>query len=323
MKLLRLYTTDPYRNLAVEEYLFRHATEDIFMLWQNDRTVVIGKNQNPYAELDLEAVQEKGIRVSRRITGGGAVYHDMGNVNFTFISAKEQEGIDFASFCEPIVQALRSLGALAERSGRNDLLIDGKKFSGNAQYAHGGRVLHHGTLLFDSDLSALSAVLRPDEEKLRAKAIRSVSSRVTNLRPYLPAVDSTEELIRALFEAVGNAYDGEWMLLPEDKEIDELTARNASDEWLFPPRALLSCYSITKKQRYPFGSVDISLEMDGLTVIDIHIGGDFFGREPISALEELLRHTTKHMAEERLATCCVEDYIFGMSKRELIEQIFS
>ena len=107
------------------------------------------------------------------------------------------------------------------------------------------------------------------------------------------------------------------------KEIDELTARNASDEWLFPPRALLSCYSITKKRRYPFGCVDISLEMNGLTIADIHIGGDFFGREPISVLEDLLRHSTKREVEEKLSTCCVEDYIFGMTRRELIEQIFS
>lgn len=320
MKLLRLHTTDPYRNLAVEEYLFYHATEDVFLLWQNDNTVVIGKNQNPYAELNLDFVRERGIRVARRITGGGAVYHDMGNVNFTFISPQAQQGgIDFAAFCRPIMKALEGFGVHVELSGRNDLLINGKKFSGNAQYASGGRVLHHGTLLYDSDLTVLSSALRPDEEKLHTKAIRSVSSRVTNLRPYLPEMAGTEALMSALFEAVG----GEWMPLPDNAEIDALTERNQSHGWLFPERALLSRYSLTRKRRYPFGTVEISLDMERERVRELHIGGDFFGTSSIEELEAILRGKTRAEAEDRLASLNLGDYIHGMTDTDLIAQIFT
>ncbi|MBE6595477.1 MAG: lipoate--protein ligase [Ruminococcaceae bacterium] len=319
MKLLRLHTTDPYRNLAVEEYLFRHATEEIFMLWQNDRTVVIGKNQNPYVELDLDFIRAEGIRVARRITGGGAVYHDMGNVNFTFISpAQGASGIDFAAYCAPIVTALRTLGATVELSGRNDLLLAGKKVSGNAQHASGGRVLHHGTLLYDSDLTVLSRALRPDEEKLRAKAVRSVSSRVTNLRPHLPEVTNTEALIDALFAAM----DGEWMPLPQDAEIDALAARNASQEWLFPARELLSRYAITRRKRYPFGTVVIALDMEGETVREVHIDGDFFGTAPVEELCRLLCGATREVAAARLAPLPLDAYIHGMTLEELLGQIF-
>ncbi|MBE6605089.1 MAG: lipoate--protein ligase [Ruminococcaceae bacterium] len=319
MKLLRLHTVDPYRNLAIEEYLFRHATDDTFLLWQNDRTVVIGKNQNPYVELDLNFIREAGIRIARRITGGGAVYHDMGNVNFTFISPKgKADGIDFAAYCTPIVKALRTLGATVLLSGRNDLLLDGKKISGNAQHAFGGRVLHHGTLLYDSDLTVLSRALRPDEEKLRAKAVRSVSSRVTNLRPYLPTVTDTEALMDALFAAVG----GEWMSLPNDAEIDALTARNASQEWLFPEREMLCRYARTRKIRYLFGTVEILLDMEGERVRDLRISGDFFGISPVAELENLLRHTTRAEAKARLCTLCLADYIHGMTAEALLAQIF-
>lgn len=324
MKLLRLYTTDPYYNLAVEEYLFSHAEEDVFMLWQNASTVVIGKNQNAYAELDLDAIRQRGITVARRITGGGAVYHDMGNVNFSFVSPHAgQEGIDFAAFCRPIVEALRELGVAAELSGRNDLLVEGKKFSGNAQHAANGRVLHHGTLLFDSDLEVLSAVLRPDEEKLRTKAIRSVSSRVTNLRPYLQGVEGTESLMEALFAAVGRAYGATWTDEPHDAEIDALCARNASQEWLFPDRAMLSRYSLVQRKRYPFGSVEISLEMDAERVRELNIGGDFFGSKPIATLEAMLLGCTRQAAAERLSAVNVSDWIFGMTADDLLSQIFT
>lgn len=323
MKLLRLHTTNPYRNLAVEEYLFTHAEEEIFMLWQNEPTVVIGKNQNAFAELNLDYIRQNGIHIARRITGGGAVYHDMGNINFSVISPQAgQGGLDFAAFCAPIVAALQKLGVKAELSGRNDLLVDGKKFSGNAQHAHAGRVLHHGTLLFDCDMTVLSSALRPDEEKLRTKAIRSVSSRVTNLKPYLSDFANCDALMRSLLDSVGKAYDATWMVEPQAKEIDDLAARNASEEWIFPPRALVSRYSLVRKQRYTFGTVELAMELDGELLCELHIGGDFFGNAPVSELEELLCRTTRATAREKLSKLCVADYIFGMSAEELLLQIF-
>ena len=202
MKLIILSTHDPYYNLAVEEYLFQTAEDEVFMLWQNEPTVVIGKNQNAYAEVELDVLRERGIHLARRITGGGAVYHDLGNVNYTFIAKSGQQGIDFAHFTAPILRALAELGIRAELSGRNDLLVDGRKFSGNAQYSANGKTLHHGTLLFDSDLTVLSDVLRPDEEKIRSKAVRSVRSRVTNLAPLLQKECQTGEFIDLLADFI-------------------------------------------------------------------------------------------------------------------------
>ena len=207
MKLYVLTTTNPHYNLAVEEYLFRHETDDVCMLWQNAHTVVIGKNQNAFVEVDVDALQRDGVHLARRITGGGAVYHDLGNVNFSFISANSAEtGLDFARFTAPIIKALASLGVHAELSGRNDLLLDGQKFSGNAQYSANGRTLHHGTLLFDADLAVLARYLRPDEEKLKSKGIKSVRSRVTNLKPHLQISATTGEFISLLAQHLRVEY---------------------------------------------------------------------------------------------------------------------
>ena len=154
MKFLSLLTKNPYYNLAVEEYLFKTSDDSVIMLWQNEPTVVIGKNQNAFAELNLDYVREKGINIARRITGGGAVYHDEGNVNFSFIAKNsETNELDFKSYTEPIIEALSKIGVKAMLSGRNDILVEDRKISGNAQYNADGRVLHHGTLLFSADFS--------------------------------------------------------------------------------------------------------------------------------------------------------------------------
>lgn len=319
MKFIRLHTTDPYYNLAVEEYLFLHSDDDVFMLWQNDKTVVIGKNQNAYAELDVDYAREQGIRIARRITGGGAVYHDMGNLNYTYISAKKEHSeIDFASFCAPIIESLRSMGVEASLSGRNDLMVNEKKVSGNAQHSSGGRVLHHGTLLYDSDLSVLSTVLRADPEKLKAKAIRSVSSRVMNIREILPLDGGVDELAERIMQSLIEKNGGKIENAPVNDEIDALCARNSSDEWLSPERKYFSQYTLTKKRRYSFGSVKISLEMSGEKIESAHISGDFFGNNPISELEDLLVGAKRVEVPSRLENISVDGYIFGMTSDDLI-----
>lgn len=321
MKFLILPTTDPYRNLAVEEYLFTCAGDDIFMLWQNEPTVVIGKNQNAYAEINRAWVEANGVHVARRITGGGAVYHDLGNVNYTFISSSRGEGIDFAYFTAPVLEALASLGVDACLSGRNDLLINGKKFSGNAQHTAGGRVLHHGTLLFDSDLDALSSALRVDEEKIRAKGIRSTRSRVTNLKPLLGCEMSAGDFIARLADAVRLRFSPEEIAPPDHAQIEALRARNASDAWIYPERDLVSRYSVCLKQRYPFGSVEIRLEMRNDVIADLQICGDFFGVRPIAELETLLRGSSRAAAAQTLAGVDVGSYIFGMTGACLAAQL--
>ena len=317
MKFLIFRTTDPYLNLAVEEYLFRSESDEVFALWQNEPTVVIGKNQNAYTEVDLDYLRAAGIRLARRITGGGAVYHDLGNVNYTFISKTGENGIDFARFTAPITEALRSFGVPAVLSGRNDLLVDGKKFSGNAQYSQGGRTLHHGTLLFDSDMNVLSRVLRPDEEKIRSKAVRSVRARVTNLAPLLPRQQTAADFIAAVADFVKAKFAPEVVPVPQNAEIERLRARNASNEWLFPARDLVTRYTVTKKARYPFGTVELALDMDGESIARAAIRGDFFGSAPVEELETFLCGKTVAEALAALADDAPGVYIHGMTKADL------
>jgi len=287
MKYVRLKTTDPYLNLAIEEHLFNTADDDIFMLWQNEPTVVIGKSQNAYAEVDLAYAKENGIHVCRRITGGGAVYHDLGNVNYTFITSKEKaEALDYEYFTKPIIDALAALGLHAELSGRNDLLCEGKKFSGNAQHTSNGKILHHGTLLFDTDAEAMSAVLKTDKEKLEYNAVRSHKSRVTNLKSLLDGSFTTEEFINAIENAVAN--EAVLAVPPAASEIEELYKRNTSDEWIYGNKRYLTGYSVTRRKKHPFGIVQIELKLNKDVIESAVISGDFFGTRPVEELEKML-----------------------------------
>ena len=162
MIYLESSSTDPAFNLALEQFVFEQMDrrQEYFMLWQNANTVVVGKNQNTFAEVNQRAAEARGVRVVRRLSGGGAVYHDLGNLNFTFIMDAENAGdLDIRLFCQPIAELLRSLGVPAEVNGRNDITIEGRKFSGNSQYLRQGRIMHHGTLMFQSDLSVVAEVL--------------------------------------------------------------------------------------------------------------------------------------------------------------------
>lgn len=321
MKFLILNTTNPHINLAIEEYLFLNADDDIFMLWQNEPTVVIGKNQNAFLELNMQYIKDSQIHIARRITGGGAVYHDLGNVNYTFISKKKgNDGIDFEHFTKPILEALSTLGLSASLSGRNDILIDGKKISGNAQHSSSGKVLHHGTLLFDSDLSVLTNALKVDEEKFKAKAIKSVRSRVTNIKEQLGDIN-VSDFINLIASFLIKKYNPETISPPSYQQISTLVNKYTSFEWIFPEGNYLSQYTVLKKKRYPFGTVDISLEMKNDTVKKIKIYGDFFGVRDIGELEAELENITLEVLEEKLSKITIGDFIFGMTSRDFLTQI--
>ena len=287
MKYIRLQTTNPYLNLAIEEYLFNTADDSVFMLWQNEPTVVIGKSQNAYAEVELAYAKENGIHVSRRITGGGAVYHDFGNVNYTFIAPRsDAEVLDYAYFTKPIINALAKLGLHAELSGRNDILCEGKKFSGNAQHASSEKILHHGTLLFDTDTGVLSSVLRTDKEKLEFNAVKSHKSRVVNLKTLLGGDMTAKDFMDALEAEI--LKSAERATIPASDEINSLRSRNESDEWIYGDKRYLTNYSVTRRKKYPFGIVYVNMQLDGNTVESIVISGDFFGTRPIEELEKML-----------------------------------
>jgi len=287
---------DPYHNMAAEEYLLEHSDDDIFMLWRNEPAVIIGKNQNAWAEVNLPYTEENRIPVVRRLTGGGAVFHDPGNVNFTFITdARPGEGIDFTPFTGPILAALSSLGVEAAADGRNDILAGGAKISGNAQCVYRRRdgtprLLHHGTLLFDADLSRLAAALRVRPEKIRAKGIASVRRRVTNLRdvPGFPREMDVEAFLFHLARCAGDRPDAYTAPLSraETEGIRALAEEKYETwEWNF---GRAGEHESEMFARFPFGCVSASFTARRGVITEIRIFGDFFGTEDVSRLEAAL-----------------------------------
>ena len=231
-------STDPYFNLAAEEYFLKNFQEDFFMLWRSQASVVVGKHQNALAEINHEFVKEHGIPVLRRLSGGGTVFHDPGNVNFTFIRNVEKiSEVNFTVFTIPVVEALKKFGVEAYTTGRNDLMIDGKKISGNAEHVYRKRVLHHGTLLFDSHLEALKGALKVDLSKFEDKAVQSNRSPVTNIAGYLSESVSVEEFTRFLFDEISRHLSEfrVYELTEEDVEaIQQLREEKYQTwEWIF------------------------------------------------------------------------------------------
>lgn len=276
MKLYRNDSTDPYFNLAAEQYLLDTEDEPVFMLWRNDRSVIIGRNQNAYAEIDRAFTESRGIAVVRRLTGGGAVFHDLGNVNFTFTLPRAQcPALDFGRFCEPIVRVLNGLGVPARLSGRNDMTADGRKFSGNAQCVYNGKVMHHGTILFSADTSEMAGALRVDPEKMESKGIKSVRARVCNLSEYLPGMDVLE-----LKRRLESAVEADPVSFTEEqiRGVEELKrTKYATWEWNF---GRSHEFRTSVKRRFPFGSVTASYTADGGRITEAAFSGDFFGVLP-------------------------------------------
>lgn len=320
MLIIKNNSTDPYFNLALEEWLMDNIEDSVFMLWRNDKTVVIGKNQNAYAQINREYADSHKITVSRRLTGGGAVFHDLGNVNFSFIMPKEGENIDFAKFTQPIIERLSELGANAELSGRNDILINGKKVSGNAQCVHNGKVLHHGTLLYSADLSDVSAVLKVDETKFHGKGIKSVKSRVANIKELCGTDLSVTEFI----DFIESGINGKLVELT-DEQISEVKAlrdsKYATWEWVW---GRSKEYSLKAKKRFDYGSVELLVNTDRGVIKDLKINGDFFGVGEISELEALLLGVRyDHTAIiKRLEKIEISRFIFGASAEDMAKLFF-
>ncbi len=282
---------DPHYNLAFEEYVFRNVRPDekILLLWQNEPSVIIGSYQNTAEEINEEYIRENGIHVVRRITGGGAVYHDLGNMNYSLIAPSEGLAFDFKRFTQPLVDTLRSLGVNAELSGRNDVLIDGMKFSGNAQHHSSGRVLHHGTIMFDSDLSHVADALKVRAAKFESKSVKSVRSRVTNILPHLPEPITLSEFKAAFLKHMDESEGLETYALPAEDLADiEKLRREKYDtwEWNFG-RSPASNVVMTKK--YDCGLVDYRMNIKHGIIEEMNITGDFFCSRDLGALCEAFR----------------------------------
>ena len=276
---INVTTTDPAFNLALEQYVFDILPRDrqYFLFWQNDNAIIIGRHQNTLAEIDEAYVRQQGIRVVRRLSGGGAVYHDLGNLNYTWITdTSDAVQVDLRKFCQPVADALVSLGAEAEVSGRNDILIRGQKISGNAQYIREGRVMHHGTLLFDSDLSILGNALKADPAKIQAKGVQSVRSRVTTIRRHLPqAVSLADFKTRILLHLFPGGVT-EYTLTDADIAAVEELCRQRYSTWDWNYGASPPCSLIRKQRIEGCGTVEAHIRLEKGRIAAIHFLGDFF-----------------------------------------------
>lgn len=292
MEFLESNCTDPRWNLALEEYVFEcmDPSHSYLMLWQNQNTIVVGKFQNTAGEVNNDYVRQHGITVVRRLSGGGAVYHDLGNLNFTFITDADPSGqIDLRSFCLPILETLRSFGVPAELSGRNDMIIEGRKFSGNAQYLKNGRVMHHGTLLFDSDLSIMSKALRVDRSKMESKGIQSVESRVTNLKEYLPPDVTMDIFKQRLIQQLSQAAPlNRIHLTKQDEDAIDRLRRQRYDTWEWNYGKSPAYQTIRKLRIEGCGTVEACLSVESGRITQLRFQGDFFGAEDPSALADVL-----------------------------------
>lgn len=274
LQLFRTDCTDPHRNLAVEQALLEAVGEDtcILYLWQNRHTVVIGRNQNAWRECRTGQMETDGVFLARRLSGGGAVFHDLGNLNFTFLVRKP--GYDLNRQLGVIVEACRLMGIPAERSGRNDVLTGGRKFSGNAFYEHQGRCYHHGTLLVDVDMAAMGRYLSPSKAKLEAKGVSSVRSRVVNLKELRPDL-TIEETAARMEEAFQSVYGmGAERLETSALDgacVDALTERNRSWDWLYGRD--IPC-ELRCGKRFPWGEVELRLEVEAGTVRGVTVYTD-------------------------------------------------
>jgi len=318
--------TDPRINLAVEEYALNYLDpgEEYVILWQNEPTVVIGRNQNTLAEVNGPFIKERGIHVVRRLSGGGAVYHDLGNLNFTFIVDAEKERVsNFEYFTRPVIQALASLGVQAEFSGRNDITIDGKKFSGNAQYWSKGRLLHHGTILFNSDLAVVQEALNVKVDKLQSKGVKSVRSRVTNIYPYLKTPITIEEFKEVLWQYLIPGGSQEYVLSAEEWAVVHKIKEERYARWDWNYGASPEC-EIEKEARFTGGKLELKFNVrDGL-LQDLHIFGDFFGRRDVKELAAKLNGTQyrEEAVRKVLAESEFGEYFFNITREEFLQCLF-
>ncbi len=326
MLCLRSRTLDPAFNLATEEFLLKNKSEDCFYLYINNPSIIVGKYQNSLAEINVDYVKENKIDVIRRMTGGGAVFHDPGNLNFTFIMKELQDKtVDFSKYIKPILDVLQSLGVDARFEGRNDMTIKGKKFSGNAKCYLKDKVLQHGTLLFNSTLPDLSQALKLNPLKYRDKAVKSISSRVTNISEHLESNVTLEEFEGLIINHVRNLYT--------DSELYELTDSDVAainklvDEkygtwnWNFGHSPQ---YNFQKGIKTKGGHVEINLEVKKGEINNVKLFGDFFNTRDVSELEELLigvPHEHEKI-KERLSQIELDEYLANVTVEEFVEGMF-
>ncbi len=320
--------TDPRLNLAIEEHILRDIDpgEDILLFYINEPSIIIGRNQNTLEEINPDYVQAHGIHVVRRLSGGGAVYHDLGNLNFSFIMRRGKEYlIDFKTFTAPVVRALNEMGIPAELGGRNDIQVEGRKISGNASYSTGKGMVVHGTLLFDADLTRLSEALQVKPGKIVSKGIKSVRSRVVNIRPFLKGPMDIETFRLRLLHGIfsGCSEIPQFVLTEKDWEAVRLLSAERYQRWEWnwghSPE-----FNVQKTQRFPVGEIDARIDVQNGLIRSIKFYGDFFGQGEVAELEERLagvRYDRPSLAEA-LSQVQIDSYFNGLSIEELVNFLY-
>ncbi|PAV29272.1 lipoate--protein ligase [Virgibacillus profundi] len=322
--------TDPQINLAIEEYILENFGEkDTYLLFYvNKPSIIIGRNQNTIEEINTEYVDKNGIKVVRRLSGGGAVYHDEQNLNFSFITKDDGNSFqNFAKFTEPMVQALNKLGVPAEMQGRNDLAVKGRKISGNAMFSTKGRMFSHGTLMLDSEIENVVSALKVSKEKIESKGIKSIRSRVANISEFLEekiTMDEFKEIIlRHVFDVEDINDIPRYELTEEDwKNIHKISEKRYQQwEWNFGKSP---AFNIKESHKFPAGLVDVRLDVKKGIIENCKIYGDFFGIGSVQVIEEKLagvRHERKAI-EDALADVDVPHYLGKISKEDFINLIY-
>ncbi|MBE9389133.1 lipoate--protein ligase [Vagococcus salmoninarum] len=325
---------DPRINLALETYLMKElpVDEPILLFYINEPSIIIGRNQNTIEEINKEYVEEKGIHVVRRLSGGGAVYHDFGNLNFSFIMPDDGNSFrDFAKVTQPIIDALHAMGVEgAQLKGRNDLVIGEKKFSGNAMYATNGRMFAHGTIMFDSDVNEVVNALKVRKDKIESKGIKSIRSRVTNIKPFLAdeyqnmsTVDFRQAILLRIFgvESVEDVkvYDlteADWEKI---NEISDTYYRNWDWNYGRSPE-----FDLVRRQRFAIGSVEAKMNVAGGVINEIRLFGDFFGLGEIADVEKILQGTRYEKAAiaQAVAKIDIKKYFGNIEEADLVNLLY-
>ena len=322
--------TDPMINLALEEYVLQNfGLDDSFLLFYiNEPSIIIGKNQNTIEEINTDYVEENNIKVVRRLSGGGAVYHDLGNLNYSFITKDDGDSFhNFAKFTEPVVKALNELGVPAVLEGRNDILVEGRKISGNAQFATKGRMFSHGTLMFDSEIEHVVAALNVNKEKIESKGIKSIRSRVANISEYLKEEMTMEQfkkhILRSIFDVEDVKDVPKYELTEEDwKNVYELSKnRYQKWEWNYGKSP---AFNMKVSHKFPSGLLDVRLDVKKGIIENCKIYGDFFGIGEVEDIEKALigvRHNREDVAEA-LKNLDIPYYLGKITKEDFINLIY-
>ncbi|RLL45031.1 lipoate--protein ligase [Oceanobacillus piezotolerans] len=322
--------TDPMINLAIEEYILENFGEkDTYLLFYiNKPSIIIGRNQNTIEEINTDYVDEKGIKVVRRLSGGGAVYHDEQNLNFSFITKDDGESFqNFAKFLQPIIKVLNELGVPAELQGRNDVAVEGRKISGNAMFSTKGRMFSHGTLMLDSELEELTKALKVKKEKIASKGIKSIRSRVANISEYLDEKVTMEQFKEAILKNVFDVDDikdvPQYVLTVKDWENIHEISKNRYQQWEWNFGKSPS-YNVQESHKFPAGLVDVRLDVQKGVIENCKIFGDFFGIGNVKDLEEKLvgvRHE-RGAIEDALADIDVPHYLGKISKEDFVGLLY-